>query len=224
MAAGSGAASPATAVAPRQPGLGTSSAGGSGTPPHAASIPTIARQRKRLMLLILLEALLALVLLVLIVWWTMFSGRKKGEPVGKDAGKVESAGLQAAQHVRQLDRRLHFHLVEHARAVHFHRAHADDRADRRSACWAGPRPPAASRRVRARSVRPCAPAAGPSRAGPRAPAAIALIACSTRSTSALSENGFSQKSKAPRLTISTAVGTSAWPVRKITGIASTRPR
>jgi hypothetical protein len=36
-------------------------------------------QRKRFMLLILLEALLALVLLGLIVWWTMFSGRKKGE-------------------------------------------------------------------------------------------------------------------------------------------------
>jgi hypothetical protein len=33
------------------------------------------------MLLILLEALLALVLLVGIVWWTMFSGRKKGEPL-----------------------------------------------------------------------------------------------------------------------------------------------
>jgi len=33
------------------------------------------------MLLILLEALLALVLLVAIVWWTMFAGRKKGEPV-----------------------------------------------------------------------------------------------------------------------------------------------
>jgi hypothetical protein len=32
------------------------------------------------MLLILLEALLALGLLVLIVWWTMFSGRPKGEP------------------------------------------------------------------------------------------------------------------------------------------------
>jgi hypothetical protein len=31
------------------------------------------------MLLILLEALLALVLFVLIVWWTMFSGRDKGE-------------------------------------------------------------------------------------------------------------------------------------------------
>ena len=29
--------------------------------------------------LILLEALLALVLLVAIVWWTMFSGRQKGE-------------------------------------------------------------------------------------------------------------------------------------------------
>lgn len=31
------------------------------------------------MALILLEALLALVLLVLIVWWTMFSGRPRGE-------------------------------------------------------------------------------------------------------------------------------------------------
>jgi cytoskeletal protein RodZ len=40
--------------------------------------------RKRFMLLILLEALLALVLLVGIVWWTMFSGRKKGEPPGRD--------------------------------------------------------------------------------------------------------------------------------------------
>jgi hypothetical protein len=39
------------------------------------------------MLLILLEALLALVLLVLIVWWTMFSGRNKGEPVRDDPEK-----------------------------------------------------------------------------------------------------------------------------------------
>ena len=31
------------------------------------------------MLLIVLEALGALLLLVLIVWWTMFSGRRKGE-------------------------------------------------------------------------------------------------------------------------------------------------
>lgn len=36
------------------------------------------------MLLILLEALLALALLVGIVWWTMFSGRKGGEPPGQD--------------------------------------------------------------------------------------------------------------------------------------------
>jgi hypothetical protein len=34
--------------------------------------------------LILLEALLALALLVFIVWWTMFSGRKKGEVVTRD--------------------------------------------------------------------------------------------------------------------------------------------
>jgi cbb3-type cytochrome oxidase subunit 3 len=31
------------------------------------------------MTLILLEALLALLLFVVIVWWTMFSGRPKGE-------------------------------------------------------------------------------------------------------------------------------------------------
>ena len=31
------------------------------------------------MLLILLEAMLALVVLLAIVWWTMFSGRPKGE-------------------------------------------------------------------------------------------------------------------------------------------------
>lgn len=31
------------------------------------------------MTVILLEALLALLVLVLIVWWTMFSGRPKGE-------------------------------------------------------------------------------------------------------------------------------------------------
>jgi hypothetical protein len=40
------------------------------------------------MALILLEALLALVLFVAIVWWTMFSGRSKGElpPVEPPAG------------------------------------------------------------------------------------------------------------------------------------------
>ncbi len=31
------------------------------------------------MILLILEAMLALLILVGIVWWTMFSGRKKGE-------------------------------------------------------------------------------------------------------------------------------------------------
>lgn len=35
------------------------------------------------MSLLLLEALGALVLLILIVWWTMFSGRDKGELPGQ---------------------------------------------------------------------------------------------------------------------------------------------
>ena len=37
--------------------------------------------------LILLEALLAGVLLVGIVWWTMFSGRKNGEPPRDDVNE-----------------------------------------------------------------------------------------------------------------------------------------
>ena len=54
--------------------------GGNGTLAHAASVPTIAAvQGLNPMWLILLEALGALAILVLIVWWTMFSGRKKGE-------------------------------------------------------------------------------------------------------------------------------------------------
>ena len=36
------------------------------------------------MTLILLEALGAMVILILIVWWTMFSGRDKGEPPRED--------------------------------------------------------------------------------------------------------------------------------------------
>ena len=35
--------------------------------------------RSRIMWLLILEALGALAVFVLIVWWTMFSGRKKGE-------------------------------------------------------------------------------------------------------------------------------------------------
>jgi len=36
------------------------------------------------MWLIVLEALAALALLVFIVWWTMFSGRQRGEPSSYD--------------------------------------------------------------------------------------------------------------------------------------------
>jgi hypothetical protein len=62
-----------------------------GATEQAASMPTIAaikkptrngwRVKKRgfCMGLILLEALLALCILIVIVWWTMFSGRSKGE-------------------------------------------------------------------------------------------------------------------------------------------------
>jgi hypothetical protein len=67
---------------------------------HPARLPTIAtnthavkaggniNKENGLMGLILLEALLALVVLVGIVWWTMFSGRSKGElPAPKDTDK-----------------------------------------------------------------------------------------------------------------------------------------
>ncbi|WP_171020260.1 hypothetical protein [Hydrogenophaga sp. 2FB] len=46
------------------------------------------------MTLLLLEALGALVLLVFIVWWTMFSGRKKGEL--PDAAPSEKDGDSAS--------------------------------------------------------------------------------------------------------------------------------
>ena len=41
------------------------------------------------MTLLLLEALGALLLLVFIVWWTMFSGREKGELKNADSMKKE---------------------------------------------------------------------------------------------------------------------------------------
>lgn len=70
----------------------------SGATEQPIRLPTIAainpavntRANKRngilCMALILLEALLALILFVAIVWWTMFSGRSKGElpPVDKN--------------------------------------------------------------------------------------------------------------------------------------------
>jgi hypothetical protein len=44
------------------------------------------------MVLILLEALLAMVLLIAIVWWTMFSGRKGGEPPVRDVHATRDEG------------------------------------------------------------------------------------------------------------------------------------
>ena len=59
------------------------------------------------MRLLLLEALGALVLLLLIVWWTMFSGRNKGElphnPASGGKADASSAGDLAKQ-VDQLHR------------------------------------------------------------------------------------------------------------------------
>jgi hypothetical protein len=64
---------------------GASAAGGSGVDAQPASIPTMAANAKdRIMFVILLEALGALAALLFIVWWTMFSGRKKGEPPRED--------------------------------------------------------------------------------------------------------------------------------------------
>jgi len=45
------------------------------------------------MWLIFLEALCALLLLIFIVWWTMFSGRRKGELSNReDKGKPKDDG------------------------------------------------------------------------------------------------------------------------------------
>jgi hypothetical protein len=80
--------------------------GGRGTVVQAASKPRIAAlarrptpdtvHRKLPMALILLEALAALAVLLLIVWWTMFSGRNKGErPVRTRAVGGTEGGAKA---------------------------------------------------------------------------------------------------------------------------------
>jgi hypothetical protein len=77
--AGSGAG---TAGAVGGVGVGGGGAGsGNGAPAQATSVATIAATvvRCNFMWVIVLEALGALALLLLIVWWTMFSGRSKGE-------------------------------------------------------------------------------------------------------------------------------------------------
>ena len=56
------------------------------------------------MTLLLLEALLALLILIGIVWWTMFSGRTKGEIRNKgqldEPKKIESNEMPANQNSR----------------------------------------------------------------------------------------------------------------------------
>lgn len=60
------------------------------------------------MRLLLLEALGALVLLGLIVWWTLFSGRDKGElrpaPTPLDPGLKDSSAGDLTKQVDQLHR------------------------------------------------------------------------------------------------------------------------
>jgi hypothetical protein len=81
-AAGTGRAAGA-GVASRDGGCCGCWGGCTGGEEQAARLPRIAATVARVhlpdMLLILLEALGALAILVFIVWWTMFSGRNKGE-------------------------------------------------------------------------------------------------------------------------------------------------
>lgn len=90
-------------------GAGCCGVSGKGTVLQAASVPTITavkalRRRVRshtpglAMTLLYLEALGALLLLVFIVWWTMFSGRKKGElPDDVEREKARNATAQNTQ-------------------------------------------------------------------------------------------------------------------------------
>jgi hypothetical protein len=61
---------------------GAGSGGRIGVVEQAARVPRIAASPPRAhhpMLLLILEALGALLIFVFIIWWTMFSGRNKGE-------------------------------------------------------------------------------------------------------------------------------------------------
>ena len=53
-------------------------------PRIGAAASRLAHRKARVMWVILLEALGAGALLVLIVWWTMFSGRRRGERPSDD--------------------------------------------------------------------------------------------------------------------------------------------
>jgi hypothetical protein len=89
-------------------GVGVMSTGAGGALEQPDRLPTIAStdavsravihraaawfrliHRSCCMALLLLEALLALVILIAIVWWTMFSGRDKGELKAPEAQRGE---------------------------------------------------------------------------------------------------------------------------------------
>ena len=56
------------------------------------------------MSLLLLEALLALVILIAIVWWTMFSGRHKGELRPSEAPPPEAEGQANTREAQNTER------------------------------------------------------------------------------------------------------------------------
>ena len=57
--------------------------------PHGIEFSNVFQEK--IMVLLLLEARGALLLLVFIVWWTMFSGRQKGELKGKSVPGEDDA-------------------------------------------------------------------------------------------------------------------------------------
>ena len=88
MAAGVGAL--AAVAAP-----GARSSNGAGSVPgellHAASAAVARAASMGRMWLLIAEALIALLMLVFIVWWTMFSGRRRGELRSERKGEREGA-------------------------------------------------------------------------------------------------------------------------------------
>lgn len=58
---------------------------------HGDVCSAVVQRENVLMWLFLVEALAALLILVLIVWWTMFSGRKGGEPDSADTSRDTQA-------------------------------------------------------------------------------------------------------------------------------------
>jgi hypothetical protein len=58
-------------------------------------------QGSRIMIALLLEALLALAVLVFIVWWTMFSGRTRGEVSPPPLEPPEPTDVKVLPHTKK---------------------------------------------------------------------------------------------------------------------------